>query len=135
MNFKLAQAEADDGAIIAALTIIDEAIAVSERTGHRWYDAEIRRTRGEILFKQTSENLAPAEDAFLTAIAIAQAQKARSFELRAALSLAKLYQSTARPVDAHGVLAPRSKAFRRPRKCRRSPKRRRCWRCSRKRMK
>ena len=108
---KLAQAEADDGAIIAALTIIDEAIAVSERTGHRWYDAEIRRTRGEILFKQTSENPAPAEDAFLTAIAIAQAQKARSFELRAALSLAKLYQSTARPVDAHGVLARAQRLF------------------------
>ena len=70
---KLAQAEADDGAIVAALTIIDQAIAVSERTGHRWYDAEIRRTRGEILFKQNSENPAPAEDAFLAAIAIAQA--------------------------------------------------------------
>ena len=36
---RLAQAEADDGAIVAALTIIDQAIAVSERTGHRWYDA------------------------------------------------------------------------------------------------
>ena len=108
---KLAQAEADDGAIVAALTIIDEAIAVSERTGHRWYDAEIRRTRGEILFKQNSENPAPAEVAFLAAIAIAQAQKARSFELRAALSLAKLYQSTARPADAHAVLAPALEGF------------------------
>jgi hypothetical protein len=39
------------------------------------------------------------------AFAIAQQQKARSFELRAALSLAKLYQSTSRPVDAHAVLA------------------------------
>ena len=108
---KLAQAEADDGAIVAALTIIDEAIAVSERTGHRWYDAEIRRTRGEILFKQNSENPAPAEEAFLASIAIAQAQKARSFELRAAFSLAKLYQSTARPVDAHAVLAPALEGF------------------------
>ena len=108
---RLAQAEADDGAIVAALTIIDEAIAVSERTGHRWYDAEIRRTRGEILLKQNFENPAPAEVAFLAAIAIAQAQKARSFELRAALSLAKLYQSTARPADAHAVLAPALEGF------------------------
>jgi hypothetical protein len=53
----------------------------------------------------------PAEDAFLTAIAIAQQQKARSFELRAALSLAKLYQSTDRPADAHAVLAAALKGF------------------------
>jgi hypothetical protein len=41
----------------------------------------------------------------IASIAIAQAQKARSFELRAALELAKLYQSTGRPADAHSVLA------------------------------
>ena len=108
---KLAQAEADDGAIVAALTIIDEAIAVSERTGHRWYDAEIRRTRGEILFKQNSENPAPAEEAFQTAIAIAKQQGARSFGLRAALALAKLYQSAGRPAEAHAVLAPALDGF------------------------
>ncbi|HME83759.1 MAG TPA: hypothetical protein VKG91_04205 [Roseiarcus sp.] len=108
---KLAQAEADDGAIVAALTIIDEAIAVSERTGHRWYDAEIRRTRGEILFKQDSENPAPAEDAFLTAIAISKRQSTRSFELRAALSLAKLYRATGRPAGAHAVLGPALEDF------------------------
>ena len=103
---KLAQAEADDGAIVAALTIIDEAIAVSERTGHRWYDAEIRRTRGEILLKQNPADTGPAEESLLAAIAIAQAQKAPSFELRAALSLAKLYRSTGRDADAHAALGP-----------------------------
>ena len=56
-------------------------------------------------------NKAPAEEAFLTAIAGAQQQKAKSFELRAALSLAKLYQSTNRAVDAHGVLAPALDGF------------------------
>ena len=56
-------------------------------------------------------NTAPAEEAFLTAIAIAQQQKARSFELRAALSLAKLYQSTGRAADAHAVLAPALEGF------------------------
>ena len=54
---------------------------------------------------------APAEEAFLTAIAIAQRQKARSFELRAALSLAKLYHSTDRPADAHALLASALKGF------------------------
>ena len=53
----------------------------------------------------------PAEEAFLTAIAVAQQQKAKSFELRAALSLAKLYQSTGRPADAHAMLAPALEGF------------------------
>jgi predicted ATPase len=67
--------------------------------------------RGEILLKRDPANTAPAEDAFLTAIAVAQQQKARSFELRAALTLAKLYHSTDRPADAHAVLAPALKGF------------------------
>ena len=50
-------------------------------------------------------NTAPAEEAFLTAIAVAQQQKAKSFELCAALSLGRLYQSTGRPADAHAPLA------------------------------
>jgi tetratricopeptide (TPR) repeat protein len=79
-------------------------------TGEYWSDAFLHRLRGEILLKRNPANTAPAEDAFLTAIAIAQ-QKARSFELRAALSLAKLYQSTDRPADAHAVLASALKGF------------------------
>jgi len=54
-------------------------------------------------------NPVPAEEAFLTAIAIARQQKAKSFELRAALSLAKLYQSTGRAADAQ--LAPVLEGF------------------------
>ena len=66
--------------------------------------------RGEILLNRDPANTAPAEDAFLTAIAIAQQQKARSFELRAALDLARLY-STSRSADAHAVLASALKGF------------------------
>ena len=65
----------------------------------------MHRLRGEILLKRDPMSTAPAEDAFLTAIAVAQQQNARSFELRAAFSLAKLYHSTDRPADAHAVLA------------------------------
>jgi class 3 adenylate cyclase/predicted ATPase len=95
-----AQRDAEGG-----LTQIDEALALAGETGERWSDAFLHRLRGEILLKRDPANTAPAEDAFLTAIAIAQQQKARSFELRAALSLAKLCQSTSRSVDAHAVLA------------------------------
>jgi hypothetical protein len=54
---------------------------------------------------------AAAEQSLQTAIAIAQSQKARSFELRAALSLAKLYRAANRDADAHAVLAPAVEDF------------------------
>jgi hypothetical protein len=57
------------------------------------------------LLKCEPTDTAPAEQAFLTAIGIAQEQKAKSFELPAALSLAKLYQSANRTLGAHGILA------------------------------
>jgi hypothetical protein len=64
----------------------------------------LHRIRGKVLLKRDPANPASVEEAFLAAIAIAQARNARSFELQAALSLAKLYQSTGRPIDAHAVL-------------------------------
>ena len=85
--------------------------SLRDQTGEHWSDAFLHRVRGEILLKRDPANTAPAEEAFLTAIAIAQQQKARSFELRAALSLAKLYQSTDRAADAHAVLAPALEGF------------------------
>jgi hypothetical protein len=64
-----------------------------------------------MLLKRAPANRAPAEGALLTAIAVARRQATRSFELRAALALAKLYQSTGRPVDAHAILAPALDGF------------------------
>ena len=107
----LAKAEAEAGEIDAALSTIDSAIAMSERTGQRAWDAEVFRSRGEILLKQNPADPAAAEEAFLTAIAIAQGQKTRSFELRAALSLAKLYRATGRDADAQAVLGPALEGF------------------------
>jgi hypothetical protein len=103
----LAEAEAGDARLIR----IDEAIAEIGKTGHRQYEAEVHRVRGEILLKRDTTNSTAAELAFLTATAVAQQQKARSLELRAALSLAKLYQSTGRAADAHAVLAPALEGF------------------------
>ena len=56
-------------------------------------------------------NSGPAEDAFLTAIAVAKQQATRSFELRAAISLAKLYQATGRSGEAQAVLGPALEGF------------------------
>jgi class 3 adenylate cyclase/predicted ATPase len=108
---KLAELEGERGEVEGALTRIDDALALASETGEHWSDALLHRLRGEILFKRDPDNAAPVEEAFLAAIAIAQQQKARSFELRAALSLAKLYQSTRRATDAHAVLAPALAGF------------------------
>ena len=96
---------------IAPSRILDEALATSERTGHRAFEAELHRVRGEMLLEARSRQPRAAEEAFQTAIAVAKQQGTRSFELRAALSLAKLYQSTGRPADAHAVLAPALEGF------------------------
>ena len=71
----------------------------------------MHRERGELLRKRDAANPAPAEEAFLTAIAVARKQATRSFELRAALALAKLCRSTGRLTEAHAVLAPALEGF------------------------
>ena len=111
LKIALAEAEARAGDPDRAVAILDEALATCDRVGHRAFEAELHRVRGEVLFKRDPANPAPAEDAFLTAIAVAKQQATRSFELRAALSLAKLYQSTGRPADARAVLAPALEGF------------------------
>jgi class 3 adenylate cyclase/predicted ATPase len=107
----LAEAEALAGDSGRAIAIIDEALATSNRTGYRAFEAELHRARGETLLKRDPANPTPAEEAFLTAIAIAQQQGTQSFGLRAALSLARLYQSTGRPAEAHAVLVPALEDF------------------------
>jgi predicted ATPase len=107
----LAEAEAEAGELGAALATVDDVIAETERTGQRWNESDTLRVRGEILLRRDPANTAPAEEAFLSAIAVAREQKARSFELRAALALAKLYQSRGRAADAHAVLAPALEGF------------------------
>jgi predicted ATPase len=111
VKIALAEAEARAGDVDRALAILDEALATCERTGHRAFEAELRRVNGEMLLKRDPANPAPAEEALQTAIAVAQQQGTRSFGLRAALSLARLYQSTARPAEAHAVLAPALEGF------------------------
>ena len=110
---KIALAEAEDraGDPDRAIAILDQALATCDLAGYRAFEAELHRACGEMLLKRDPSDPAPAEDAFLAAIAVAKQQGTRSFELRAALSLAKLYQSAARPADAHAVLVPVLEGF------------------------
>jgi len=107
----LAEAEASAGKTEAALRRLDDALTELERTEQRRYEAEMHRIRAEILLKRDPANTAAAEEALQAAIAVAQSQKARSFELRAALALAKLYRGVTRDPDAHAALAPAVEGF------------------------
>ena len=107
----LAELEAEGQDLEGALARIDEALALAHETGEQWTDPFLHRLRGEIHLKRDPGNLGPAEKAFVTALAITERQRGRFFGLCAALSLAKLYQSTARPIEAHAVLAPALEGF------------------------
>jgi predicted ATPase len=107
----LAEAEASAGEINAGLRRLEDALAELERTEQRWYEAELHRIRAEILLKRDPADTAAAEQSLQTAIAVAQSQKARSFELRATLALAKLYHAANRDADANTVLVPAVEGF------------------------
>jgi predicted ATPase len=90
----------------AGLTALAEALTLVDRTGERHYEAEIYRLKGELLLQQSSNNHTEAETCFQHAIRIAQSQQAKSLELRAAVSLSRLWQHQGKRVEARELLAP-----------------------------
>ena len=130
IKIALAEAEVRVGDPEHALAVLDEALATCERTGHRAFECEIRRARGELLLDRDPSASVAAEESLQAAIVLAKRQEARGYELLASLSLAKLYQSTGRPVDAHAVLAPALEGFSPTPEMPRSLRRRRCSKCS-----
>jgi predicted ATPase len=102
----LAEAHSAIGQPEAGLTVLMEALTLVDTTGQRWYEAELYRLKGALLLQQASDNQAEAETCFQRAIAIAQKQSAKSWELRATTSLAKLWQQQGKRQEAHDLLAP-----------------------------
>jgi predicted ATPase len=101
----LAELEVDTLGANEAVARIDEALALAYRTDYRCDLAFLHRLRGEILLKRNPTDPGPTERAYKKAIVIAKQQGARSYNLLASLSLAKLYQSTRRLSDASTILA------------------------------
>jgi predicted ATPase/class 3 adenylate cyclase len=89
-----------------ALEVLAEALALVAKTGECWWEAELYRLRGELLLQQSSDNQVEAETCFHHALEIARMQQAKSFELRAATSLARLWQQQGKRQEAHDLLAP-----------------------------
>jgi class 3 adenylate cyclase/DNA-binding response OmpR family regulator/predicted ATPase len=102
----LAEALGLSGEIEAELEVIDEALASAKASGARGNDAELRRLRGELLGRLPSPDRTEVETNFRTALSIAREQGTRGFELRAAVSLARLLSKQGRRDEARHLLAP-----------------------------
>jgi predicted ATPase len=90
----------------AGLTVLAEALTLVDTTGERWYEPELHRLKGELLLQQSSDNHTEAETCFQHAIRITQSQQAKSWELRAVTSLARLWHQQGKRQDAYDLLAP-----------------------------
>ena len=87
------------------LTTVAEALDVVRETGERFYEAELYRQKGALLL-QSQDNHPEAEACFQQALEVARRQEAKSLELRAATSLARLWQGQGKTNEAHDLLAP-----------------------------
>jgi class 3 adenylate cyclase/predicted ATPase len=102
----LAEALALAGKIDEGLAVLNEALANSAASGQKGADAELHRSRGELVRQLPGPDSSEAEGPFRTAIAIAREQGTRGYELRAATSLARLWYEQGRPDEARDLLAP-----------------------------
>jgi class 3 adenylate cyclase/predicted ATPase len=102
----LAKAYADLGRFEEARRTITEAMTVIEATQERWCEAEVQRTAGEIALMLPQPNPVKAKAFFEQALTIARHQRAKSWELRAAMSMARLWQDQGKPQQAREILGP-----------------------------
>jgi predicted ATPase/DNA-binding winged helix-turn-helix (wHTH) protein len=103
----LAQGIAGLGQIGKALATVDQALARADRGAERWYVAELLRIKGELLIQEaTAQSVSAAEDCLKKALDVALEQGALFWELRAAMSLARLRVRQDRHNDARQVLSP-----------------------------
>jgi len=103
----LAEGAAGIGRHADALATVEQRIARSGSTGEQWYDPELHRIKGELLWQPATDAFdAPAEACFQTAIALARAQGALLWELKAVLALVRLRIRQNRAPEAYETLAP-----------------------------
>ncbi len=102
----LAESLGQVGQVDEGLAMIDEAQSETDASGQHCFEAEMYRLKGELLLKQPSPDLHQAETCFHQALDVARQQQAKSLELRAATSLARLWQSQDKRQEAYDLLAP-----------------------------
>jgi class 3 adenylate cyclase/predicted ATPase len=102
----LSMAHAELGQFEDAWGCIGETTIAMETTNERWCEAEVRRIAGEIALKAPEANGEKAQSYFERALSVARAQEAKSWELRAAMSLARLWRDQGKRDEARDLLAP-----------------------------
>ena len=83
----------------------NEGLAVAEKNDDRCHEAELHRLKGELLLAESPDQIAAAEDCFRRATETARRQQSKGWELRATMSLARLWQRQGRRDDARAALA------------------------------
>lgn len=101
----LAEAYGEDGQAEVGLGLLAEALAHVDRTAERYWEAEIYRLKGALLLRQAVPDAPQAEACFQQALTVARGQQARAWELRAALSLSRLWQQQGKQTAAADLLA------------------------------
>jgi len=103
----LAKACGDTRQAAAGLRLVTEALAHAEATGEGWWHTELYRLKGELLLQKGSAQVGlAAEESFRLALTVAHRQQAKSLELRAAMSLSRLWQQQGKRDEARQLLAP-----------------------------
>jgi adenylate cyclase len=102
----LAEAQEKRGRAEEGLRTLAEAFTLMDKTGERCWEAESHRLKGEFLLRQDVSNAPQAETCFHQALDIAHRQQAKSLELRAVMSLARLWQRQGKRAEARELLAP-----------------------------
>jgi predicted ATPase len=102
----LAKAYADVGRLNEAWQCINEATTAIETTNERWWESEVHRIAGEIVLPSPQPDWTKVEAHFERALAVARRQQAKSWELRAATSMARLWRDQGKPQQARDLLAP-----------------------------
>jgi predicted ATPase len=102
----LAEAHGTIGQPEAGLTVLAEALTLVDKTGERWYESELYRLTGALLLQQSADHRAEAQACFYQALDVARGQQAKSFELRAAMSLSRLWLQQGKRHEALELLAP-----------------------------
>ena len=102
---RLAEVYHIQGRVEEGLAVLAEALALVDKNDERWWEAELHRLKGELLQQQAVPDASQAEICFQQALAVARHQQAKSLELRAAMSLSRLWQRQGKRAEAHKLLA------------------------------
>src|SRR5215471_16213434 len=105
-NFVLAETELRGGHLERATAALDDAVAISDALDEIFWQAGILCVQGDLIRARSAGDWRAAQDRYSEAVAIAREQRAKSLELRAATSLARLWGEQGRPAEAHDLLAP-----------------------------